>query len=111
MIFIATFRRKMQNVGGVSHRPLCPVGNVFPETAADLRIETHDVVLPQGLQAGIGPVAHGNHDRFLIHFELARFCEMQATLPCVAKAIWPLARITVALVPNIFFRPKPSLLA
>jgi len=100
----------VQHVGWIRHRALRPVCNVLSKPAAHLRIETDYVVLTQRLQARIGPIAHRNHHGFLIHLEFASLGEMQTTLPGVAKAIRPFPRITVTLVPDIFFRPQPALL-
>lgn len=57
------------------------------------------------------PVAHRHHDGFLMHGEFSVLGEMQASLPCVAKAIGPFAWITVSLVPNIVLCPQPSVLS
>lgn len=111
MVLVTALGSKVQDVGWICHRPLCPVGDVLTKTTADLRIEAHHVVLAQRLQARIGPIAHRNHHRFLIHFELARLGEMQATLPSITEAVWPFAGIAVTFMPDVLLCPKPPLLA
>lgn len=111
MIFVATFGCQMKHVGRVSHRALDPVGDVLSETAAHLRIESHYIVFAQRFESRIRPIPHRHHDRFLVHFELARFGEVQATFPGIAKTVRPLARIAILLVPDVFFSPEPSLFA
>lgn len=105
MIFVAAFGRHMNHISRVGLRTLRPVGNVLAEPAAHLRVEANDIILAQGLQPRIRPIAHRHHDSFLIHLEFALLGEMQAALPRIAKAIRPLAWIAISLVPDIFFGP------
>lgn len=111
MALVTALSGKMQHIGRVSHWAFQPVGNVFPKAAANLRIETHNIVFSQRFEACIGPIAHWYHDGFLIHLELAGLGEMQTALPGVAEPIGPFPGVTVTFVPDIFFSPQPALLA
>jgi len=39
--------------------------------------------------------------------ELASFIKLEASLPRVTEAIWPFTWMTIFLMPNEFFCPKP----
>src|SRR5208282_3884655 len=101
----------MQNIRWVSFVPPNPVCDVFSESATDLGIETHNVIFTERLQSRFGPFSHRNHDRLLVHFEMAGLVELQTPLPRIPKTIWPFAWITILFVPDKFFRPEPTLLA
>jgi len=60
-------------------------------------------------QPGVSPVTHRDHDRLLIHLELAAFAEMQTPFPSVPETVRPFTRVAVALMPDVFLRPKPAL--
>ena len=111
VLLVATFRGQMQHIGRISHLAPGPVGDVLAKAAANLRVVANDVVFAERFQTGVGPVAHRHHHGFLIHLELARFGEVQATFPGIAETVRPFAGITVFLVPDILFRPQPTLLA
>lgn len=111
MVLVAALGSQMQNIRRIGHGALRPISDIFSKTTPNLGVIAHHVVLPERFQTRSGPISHGYHDRFLVHLELARFREMQASFPCIAEPIRPFSRITVSLMPNIFFRPKPSLLS
>lgn len=109
--FIAAFGGQVQHIRGVSLIAAQPVCDVFPKTAADLRIKTNHIVFAEGLQPRIRPVSHGHHHGLLIHLKPAGLVELQAPLPGIPEAIGPLAGVTIFLVPNEFLGPEPPLLA
>lgn len=47
VVFVAALGRQMQHVGWIGHRALDPVGDILAKTAADLRVEAHDVIFAQ----------------------------------------------------------------
>lgn len=71
VLFIVTFRRKMQHIGRVGHITALPVGNILSETAADLGFITSPISIAEILETGFGPVAHRHHDFFLVHVKLS----------------------------------------
>jgi hypothetical protein len=110
MVLVRAFGRKMEHVGRVRHVPANPVGNLLPESALDFGIVPPFVRLAQILEPGVSPVPHWDHDLILKHFEVARFAEMQTPLPRIPETVGPLARVTVALVPDVFLCPEPALI-
>jgi len=109
MAFVRALGRKMEDIGRVRHVTANPVGNLFAETALHLGIVPPLVRLAQVPESGEAPIPHRDHYGVLEHFEFARLGKMQTPLPRIPETVWPLAGVAVALVPDVFFRPKPAL--
>lgn len=105
MVLVAALGRHVQHISRVGHFPLHPIGDILAESAADLGIESNDIVLAKGFQAGAGPVAHRHHYGFLVHLEFSGFSEMQAAFPGIPEPIGPFAGVAISLMPDVFFGP------
>lgn len=99
----------MKHIRRISRCPTLPVRDVLRKRVSDLRVVPNDIVFAQRTQPGLRPITHGHHDGLLVHFELARFREMQASLPSVTESVRPLSRKAVLLVPYILLCPEPTL--
>src|SRR5271155_4953113 len=111
MPFIAAFRGKVKDIGRVGHLTANPIRNLLAKAAFDVRVVPALVRFRKVFEPSMTPLAHRHHDRILIHCEMAVFVELQAPLPRVPEPIWPLSRMTIALVPDVFLSPEPSLLS
>lgn len=111
MIPIACFGSQMQYIRRVCFITANPIGNIFTKSAADLRVKPDNIILTEMFQSCLCPVSHRHHYGFLIHVELSGFIKLKAPFPCVTEAVWPLTRMTIFLMPNEFFCPKPPLTA
>ena len=111
MVFVAALGGKMQHIAWICLFPVSPICDIFPKTASNLRIIANHVVFTQAFQTSLFPIPHGDHHLILKHLEMSLFCEVDAFFPSIAKPIRPFARMAIFLVPNVFFRPEPSLLA
>ena len=111
MVLVAALGRQMQHIRRIGHIAADPVGDLLAESALHARVVAALVGVAEILQSRVPPVAHRHHHRILVHRELLRLGEVQASLPRIAKPVGPFAGMTILLVPDVLLRPKPSLLA
>src|SRR5258708_7577808 len=100
----------MKNVRWVHGVPISPVFNFATESTLRRRFQPLTVIDRGCFKSFLRPLADGNTNGVLIHFESLLLRKVQTSFPRIPKSIGPLSRSTVLLVPDVFLNPAPSLL-
>lgn len=108
MSLVGAFGRHVQNVGWVGFFPSYPVFYFLAESTHYPGGVPPSVRFAEVSEPCVVPIPHRNHNCLLIDGEFLLFGKVKTSLPRVPEAVWPLAGVTVFLVPDILFRPKPS---